>query len=132
MKHLRRTGDDGLTLIELVIAMVILTFGVITAMSVLVHAQSSTEATSAKTMALNAAQEQFEIIFSFTPSSVRNFDGITFAVGDLVGPAGGEPGLIAVSGTEPRVVTITVTWQGQGIRPGGQLTMTALRSEAMR
>ena len=130
---LSHRGDDGLTLIELVIAVAILTFGVVTALTVLVHAQSSSNATTAKTMALNSAQEQLESIFQDDPSNVLTYNGFRFFVGDLAGagPAG-EPGLITVAATDPRPITITVAWQGQGTQPAGQITLTALRSEAAR
>lgn len=132
LKQLRVTGNDGLTLIELAVAIVLLTFGVIAAMSVLVQAQSATTATAAKSMAINAAQEQMETILNDTPANVLMYNNMTFAVGDLVRPGGGQPGLITVTATQPRTVTISVAWQGQGMLPGGQVIITALRSEAQR
>ena len=62
-RHLLKASNKGLTLIELVIAIVILTFGVITTMTVLVQAESSNNGTRAKTMAINAAEEAMESIF---------------------------------------------------------------------
>ena len=126
------TGNKGLTLVELVIAIVLLTFGVVTTMTVMVEAQSASNGTRAKTMAINAAEEQLESIFKAAPSTVLNFNGQTFAVGDLVRPGGGPPGLTTVTPTVPRTITISVVWQGQGTQPGGQVTLTALRSEATR
>ncbi len=125
-------NNKGLTMIELVIAIVLLTFGVIAAMSVLVQAQSSTNATTAKTMATNAAQEQMEMILNDSPSNVLAWDNTPFNVGDLVAPGGGQPGLITVAPTTPRTITITVAWQGLGTLPSGQVTISALRSEATR
>ena len=130
---LPRRGEDGLTLIELVVAVAILTFGVVTALTVLVHAESSSNATTAKTLATSAAQEWMEGIFQDDPSNVLFYNGTLFTVGDLVGPGpAGEPGLITVTGAAPRTITITVIWQGQGTQPAGQIMMTALRSEAAR
>ena len=131
-RHLRCAGNDGLTLIELIIAIVLLTFGVIAAMTVLVQAHSSSNDTTAKTMALNAAQEQLEIILDDSPSAVLTYNNTPFAVGDLARADGSQPGLITVAATQPRTITITVVWQGQGILPSGQVKVTALRSEATR
>jgi type II secretory pathway pseudopilin PulG len=131
-RQLRCTGNEGLTLIELLVAVVLLTFGVMAAMTVLVQAQSSGTATTAKTMAINAAQQQMELILDDTPANVLIWNNTTFAVGDLVRPGGGPPGLITVAATQPRTITVSVVWQGQGILPAGQVTVTALRSEATR
>lgn len=132
MRQFLRLGEDGLTLIELVIAVVLLTLGVVATMSVLVHAQSSGNATTAKTMATNAAQDQLEAIFRDDPTMVLIYNGNQFNVGDLVAPGGGPPGLITVAPSLPRTITITVTWRGQGTQPAGRVTLTALRSEATR
>jgi Tfp pilus assembly protein PilV len=130
-------GAEGLTLIELVVAVLILTFGVVGALTVLVQAQTSTNGTTAKELALNAAQENMELVFVSAPASTRsNFNNVTFPVGDLVGAAGGDPGLITVVAdpvlTDLLTVTITVSWQGMGNRHAGQVTLVALRSEATR
>jgi len=133
LRYLRCAGDDdGLTMIELVIAVVLLTLGVVAAMSVLVQAQSASTSTTAKTMAINAAQEQMEAIFNDSPSNVLAWNNSTFTVGDLRRADGSFPGLITVTATQPRTITITVVWQGQGILSSGQVTVTALRSEATR
>jgi len=126
------TGNKGLTLVELVIAIVLLTFGVVTTMTVMVQAQTASNGTRARTMAINAAEAQLESIFKAAPSTVLNFNGQTFAVGNLVRPGGGAPGLITVAPAVPRTITVSVVWQGQGTQPGGQVTLTALRSEATR
>ena len=131
-RHLLSGSNKGLTLIELVIAVVILTFGVVTTMTVLVQAESANNGTRAKTMAINAAEEAMESIFRAAPAAVLTFNGNTFAVGDLTRPGGAPPGLITVAATVPRTITVTVVWQGQGTQPGGQVTLTALRSEATR
>lgn len=131
-RFLPGANDKGLTLIELVIAIALLTFGVIAAMTVLVQAQSSTNATTAKTMAINAAQQQMELILNDSPSNVLNWNGTTFPVGDLAAPGGGQPGFITVAPTAPRTITITVTWQGLGTLPSGRVMISALRSEAAR
>ena len=132
LRHLRCAGNDGLTLIELVVAIVLLTFGVVAAMTVLVQAQSSSNATTAKTMALNAAQEQLEMILNDSPSNVLTWNNTPFPVGDLARADGSAPGLITVAATQPRTITITVVWQGQGTLQSGQVMVTALRSEATR
>ncbi len=100
-RHLLSGSNKGLTLIELVIAIVILTFGVVTTMTVLVQAEYANNGTRAKTMAINAAEEAMESIFRAAPAAVLTFNGNTFAVGDLT-------------------------------RPGGRVTMTALRSDVTR
>lgn len=132
LRRLLSSPNEGLTLIELIVAIVILAFGVITTMTVMVRAQTSNNATRAKTMVINAAEQQLESIFKADPTTVMAFNGNTFAVGDLVGPGGGDPGSITVAATEPRTITISVVWQGQGILHAGQVTLTALRSEAPR
>ena len=131
-RRLLSSSNDGLTMIELIVAIVILAVGVIVTMTIMVQAQTSSNATRAKTMAINAAEQQLESIFKAAPSTVMTFNGNTFAVGDLVRPGGGDPGSITVAATQPRTITISVVWQGQGILPSGQVTLTALRSEAPR
>ena len=128
----RASGNGGLTLIELMVAIVLLTFGVVAVMTVLVQAQTANNGTRAKTMAVNAAEETLESIFLADPTSVLGFNGQTFEVGNLVRADGSFPGLITVQATEPRTVTVSVVWRGLGTQPGGQVILTALRSEAPR
>lgn len=129
---LSNKSNAGLTLIELVVAMCILAFGVVAALSVLVEAQKASNFSRAKTMAINAAEEQLEAVFRDAPSSVLAYNNNPFPVGDLQRPGGGNPGLITVSAAEPHVVTVSVVWAGQGILAPGRVTLTALRSTATR
>ncbi|UCD56631.1 MAG: prepilin-type N-terminal cleavage/methylation domain-containing protein [Candidatus Hydrogenedentota bacterium] len=122
----------GLSLVELMVAMAILVFGAVAGLAILLQAQKSNNLSRAKTIATNAAEERMEAIFSDFPSNVTTYDNFTFPVADLVGAGGGAPGLITVSADEPRVVTVSVVWQGQGTLPTGQVILTALRSEATR
>jgi type II secretory pathway pseudopilin PulG len=124
--------NDGLTLIELVISIFILTIGVISLMTVLVNGEKWNRASQAKAMALNAAEERMEAIFFDAPSNIMLYNGQTFAVGNLQGPGGNPPGLITVTNTQPRQVTITVQWVGSGVLPAGNITLRALRSTAPR
>lgn len=124
--------NAGLTLIELVVAMSILAFGVIAGLSLLVESQRASTFSRAKTRAVNAAEEQLEAIFKAAPSSVLAFNNNTFDVRNLQRPGGGDAGLITVSAAEPHVVNVSVVWQGQGILAPGRITLTALRSTATR
>lgn len=129
---LLKKSDEGLTLIELMAALVILTFGVVAALSILVEAHKANRLTRTKTMAINAAEEVIETILRDDPASVTGYGGRTFPVGKLVGPGNGNPGLVTVTGADPYLVTVTVTWQGQGILPAGTVTVRAVRSAANR
>jgi prepilin-type N-terminal cleavage/methylation domain-containing protein len=132
-RQARRNSDSGLTLIELMVAMIILTFGVVAALSILVEAHKSNNFAKAKTMAVNAAEERLENVFDAGPAFVESFDDTEFFVGDLVGNGtNGEPGLITVDGNQPHLVTVTVTWLGQGARAGGTVQIMARRDEAPR
>ena len=128
-------GNEGLTLIELAIAVFIMTIGVVSLMLVLVNGERANRASEAKTLAMNAAEERMEAIFRADPTTVMAFNGQTFDVGNLIGtfgPTGDDPGMITVANTQPRQVTITVQWIGTGILPGGTVTLRALRSMAVR
>jgi prepilin-type N-terminal cleavage/methylation domain-containing protein len=131
-----KESDAGFTLIELMAAMVILTFGVVAALQILVEAHKSNNFARAKTMAVNRAEEHLEWIFRDFPTNVDNYDDLWFAVGDLVGPGpAGEPGHITVTDpalADPCTVTITVNWQGQGTLHAGNVTITAFRSTVER
>lgn len=128
-KEPRRKSEGGLTLIELLAAMLILAFGAVAALSVLVEAQKSNNFARAKTMAVNAAEQQLESIFQLPPGDAVDRNNTTFAVGDLVGPGGNPPGLVTVDANQPHRITVTVTWQGQGALAGGTVTLRALRSD---
>jgi prepilin-type N-terminal cleavage/methylation domain-containing protein len=131
-KLLKKT-DEGFTLIELMAAMVILTFGVVAALQILVEAHKSNNFARAKTMAVNRAEEQMEWIYQIPSYDDFAFNALNdswFAVGDLVGAGpNGEPGHITVVDSDPRVVTITVDWQGQGTLHEGHVLITAFRSK---
>ena len=123
---------DGLSLIELVVAVGILAVVAVAGFSVLLQAEKTNNASRAKTMAINAAQEQLEAIFKDAPSNVLSYNNVTFAVGDMVRPSGGNPGLITVTGAEPYLITVSVSWQGQGTLPSGQTVFRALRTTVAR
>ncbi|MBI5115282.1 prepilin-type N-terminal cleavage/methylation domain-containing protein [Candidatus Poribacteria bacterium] len=127
-----RGSNKGLTLIELLVAMSILALGGVAGLMILIQAHKSNTVARVKTAAVNAAEQRLEEIFRDAPSNVFSFNNTTFPVGDLVAPAGGNPGLVTVTGNSPPVVTVTVTWRGQGTLSPGQVTMTALRSTAPR
>ena len=130
----QKKSDSGLTLIELMIAMVILAFGAVAALGILVEAHKANALAKAKTMAINRAEEQMEVIFQDSPELVEaKYDDTWFAVENLTGngPAG-EAGLITVSDTEPHEVRIEVTWNGSGTLSGGTISISAIRSEARR
>jgi len=132
-KCIDKTRDNkGLTLIELMVSMAILAFGVVAGMMILVEAQKSNNFALAKTMAINESEQQMEAIFRDAPSTVMNYNNVTFAVGDLVRPGGGPAGLITVSAAQPRLVTVSVLWQGQGTLTPGNVTLRSLRDEVTR
>ena len=126
------TRNEGLSLIELMVAMAILVFGAIAGLSIMLQAHKANDLSRAKTMAINAAEQQIESVFRDAPSNVDAYNNITFPIGDLVRPGGGNAGLITVTATQPAAVTVNVAWQGQGILPQGQVTLTALRDRATR
>ena len=133
MRFIKKTHENkGLTLIELMVSMVILAFGVVAGMTILVEAQKSNNFALAKTMAINETEQQLEAIFRDAPSTVTNYNNITFAVGDLVRPGGGPAGLITVSAAQPHLVTVSVVWQGQGNLSPGNVTLRSLRDTATR
>ncbi|RJP23738.1 MAG: hypothetical protein C4520_05665 [Candidatus Abyssobacteria bacterium SURF_5] len=127
-----KKSESGVTLIELIVAMTVLTFGVVAALSILVEAHKSNSFARAKTMAINAAEQQIEEIFERDPTMIMTFNNRTFAVGDLVGPGGNPPGSVIVDINEPHQVTVTVAWQGSGTLPSGTVSINAIRSEANR
>jgi len=130
--NVENAGNKGLTLIELVIAILIMTVGAVSLMAVLVNSERASRASQAKSLALNAAEEQMEAIFWDAPTSVMDYDNVPFAVGNLQGAGGAQPGLITVTNTQPREVTVAVQWIGTGIVPAGSVTIRALRSTATR
>ncbi len=125
--------EKGLTLIELLIAIVILTFGAIAVISVLIEAHKSNTFSRAKTIAVNAAEQEMESIFKDLPSSVTTYNGQHLPVPGLHGPAGNDPLVVTVAGgASPYLVTVTVTWAGMGTQRGGRVALTAWRSTAER
>ncbi|GAB4344127.1 MAG: hypothetical protein Kow0099_23250 [Candidatus Abyssubacteria bacterium] len=124
--------NAGLTIVELIVAMTILAMGSVAVISILIQAHKTNAYSQAKTMAVNAAEEQLEQIFNAQPTDALDFNNQTFAVGDLMRPGGQPPGLITVAAGDPHLITVAVVWEGRGSRPGGQVTLTALRSEAPR
>lgn len=129
---MRVRGEKGLTITELIVAIAILSLGSVGALTILTQAHKTNNASQAKTMATNAAEEQMEQIFNAAPSNVLAFHNQTFNVGDLRRPGGAPAGLITVAAGDPHLVTVTVVWQGQGTLSPGQVTLRALRSEAQR
>jgi type II secretory pathway pseudopilin PulG len=124
--------DAGLTIVELIVAMAILAMGAVAIISVLVQAHKTNAYSHAKTMAVNAAEEQLEQIFNAPAANVLDFNNQTFLVGDLTRPGGQPPGLITVGAGDPHPVTVDVVWEGRGTVAAGRVTITALRSEAER
>ncbi len=146
---LARDPEAGLTLIELLAAISILALGAVAGLTVLVQAHKSNTMARAKTMAINAAQQQMETVFNAAPGDVNVwFNNQTFPVdnrdpanpnvGNLVSPVvqpdgTRNAGIITVDQTtNPPTVTVTVAWQGRGTLAPGQVTLTALRSPADR
>lgn len=122
----RINGNEGLTIIELAIAIFIMTIGVVSLMLVLANGERANRFSQAKALATTAAEEQMEAIFRAPPESANTFAG-TFPVPGLIGPGGVDPGLVAISLNDPREITVTVQWVGTGILPGGTVTLRALR-----
>ena len=129
----KKTGNEGLTLIELMVATALLAFGAVAGLTLLIQAHSANNFSRAKTSAINAAEQQLEAIFLWNPATVfTTFNGVEFPVAGLTRPGGVDAGLITVSANQPHDVTVSVVWQGQGTLKAGQVTLNALRCEAQR
>ena len=114
------------------VATALLAFGAVAGLTLLTQAQKANTFSRAKTMAVNAAEQQLETIFMDAPSNVLTYNNVTFPVQGLRRPGGADAGLITVSANQPHDVTVAVIWQGQGTLGPGQVTLNALRSEASR
>jgi prepilin-type N-terminal cleavage/methylation domain-containing protein len=108
---------DGFTLIEVIIAMVLLTVGLLTLLSVTMGGMLQREVTREYDVARNAASAKMEEIRAQDFPDVAAATGTYFAVAGLIAPTGwANPGQIEVLTAVSSLyeITITIRWQIQG------------------
>lgn len=111
------TSLTGFTLIEVVIAMILLTAGLMTLLSVTLGGMLQREVTREYDIARNAAFAKVEEIRSQDFSDVSDYDGDYFGVDGLTAPTGWtNPGKIEVNDDVSDLfdITVTIRWQIQG------------------
>jgi len=108
---------SGFTLIEVIIAMVLLTVGLMTLLSVTLGGMVQRGVTREYDIARNAAFAKIEEIRAQDFPDVAAYTGTNFAVADLIAPTGwANPGLVAVvtAVADLYEVTVTIRWRIQG------------------
>ncbi|MEK7309195.1 MAG: prepilin-type N-terminal cleavage/methylation domain-containing protein [Planctomycetota bacterium] len=107
----------GFTLIEVIIAMILLTVGLMTLLSVTLGGMLQREVTREYDIARNAASAKIEEIRAQDFDDVAAYTGTYFAVVGLTAPTGWtNPGFISVNNTVSDLydVTVTIRWRIQG------------------
>jgi len=108
---------DGFTLIEVIIAMVLLSVGLLTLLSVTMGGMVQREVTREYDIARNAASAKMDEIRAQDFSDVSDYDGDYFGVIGLTAPAGWtNPGRITVNSTVSDLydITVTIRWRISG------------------
>jgi Tfp pilus assembly protein PilV len=108
---------NGFTLIEVIIAMILLTVGLLTLLSVILGGTVQREVTREYDVARNAASAKIEEIRVQDFNAVAAYSGTYFAFVGLVTPTGwANPGKIEVNSSVSDLydITITIRWQIQG------------------
>ena len=111
------TSLTGFTLIEVIIAMILLTVGLMTLLSVTLGGMVQREVTREYDIARNAAFAKIEEIRAQDFDDVAAYTGTYFAVVGLTAPTGWtNPGFISVNNTVSDLydVTVTIRWRIQG------------------
>ncbi|MBI5778260.1 MAG: prepilin-type N-terminal cleavage/methylation domain-containing protein [Planctomycetes bacterium] len=109
----------GFTLIEVVIAMILLSVGLLTLLSVTMSGMLQREVTREYDVAREAAFAKIEEIRTqdFPDLLSAPYSGTYFAVAGLITPTGwANPGFISVNNTTSSLydITVTIRWQIQG------------------
>ena len=112
-------GEEGFTIIEVVLALVVLAVVVLGYMASQNAAVALERDTQDRELALNAAVRRLEALKTLSLGDLEALDGSGFAVAGLNPPAGdadGLPGLVRVEMLSPVLarVTVRVEWQGAG------------------
>jgi Tfp pilus assembly protein PilV len=113
----QKVKESGLTLIEIVLAMIILTVGILSIFSVIIPSmyleQVSREFDIAKAAAANKLEE---IRASDFDTAYTTYNNNYFQVRELSTPSGiTNTGLVSISNANPDLldITVTITWASQ-------------------
>lgn len=119
-------NKKGFTLIEVLIATVIM----VSALGALVYGLSQctglTETVRNQDIALNAIQEKLEEIANSDLSQIMDYDGQTFDITGLTPDSAGSVTIAQVGSSELYDVTVTVTWEQRGPRTMSRTLITTL------
>lgn len=114
-KTMKRTRQNGFTLVEIMISMALLVVTVLAVMGVIANNASLNNMAREREIAINEAALQVERIFMDAPQNVDSWDGDSYEIKEIafsdgqparvtttVTPAGGDADL--------RLVTVNVIW----------------------
>ena len=104
--------SDGFTLLEIILAMVVLVLGVVPVVQAFSQAIIADQSVEGQTIALNLAQEQMEAVKN--ASSWANIDTYASAKSSLSGDFADYSREVLVSGN-PKQVTVNVYWTFKGV-----------------
>lgn len=103
--------SDGFTILEIILAIAVLVFGVVPVVLAFSQAITSDQSVEGQTIALNLAQEQMEAVKN--ASSWANIDTYASAKSSIGGAFSDYSREVLVSGN-PKQVTVNVYWTFQG------------------
>lgn len=112
----------GFTLLEVMIAMVVIAIALFAAISMIFHTSTAKETMREQEIAKEAASAKIEEIKAHAFDQIfSTYNGASFTVTGLNAPSGAGKGLgsVAVDSTNPNLyeVTVTIRWRGvQGSR----------------
>lgn len=116
--------EQGLTLMEMIMSLTILSVGVLAALFVMITARQMAEDARFKLMAVNAAKSVLEVVKDTPMASVAAIDETDYA------PAGLPDAVITIltNGASPLItVTVRVEWTGSKGR-ARQIEVSTMRS----
>jgi len=108
---------EGFTIIEVIIAMVLLATGLLALLSVTMGGMAQRQVTREYDIARNAASAKIEEIRGLDFSDVVDYHNANFAVDGLMTPTGwANPGLVTVNSSVSDLydVTVTIRWRING------------------
>lgn len=113
-----RRQTRGFTLLEVMIALVILTFAMMAVLSMVLQGTSDQQAAREQQTAREAAMARIEQIKSGAFTSVPSFNNQTFVVEGLSDQAQSDRkarGSVAIDSSNPRLydILVTVSWKGR-------------------